>query len=69
MADMDNPRARAITSGVVRDQQQTTTGSAGPCRLSRYPTRTPSAAYGHVHTRTHLSAGRSGPLTAAQRQE
>jgi hypothetical protein len=69
MADMDDPRARAITSGVVSDRWHATTGSAGPCRLSRYPTRTPSAAYGHVHTRTHLSAGRSGRLTAAQRQE
>jgi hypothetical protein len=69
MADMDDPRARAITSGVVRDRRQAPTGSAGPCRLSRYPTRTPSAAYGHVHTQTHLAAGSSGPLTAVQRQE
>jgi hypothetical protein len=69
MADLDDPRARAITSGVVRDRRQATTGSAGPRRLSRYPTRMPSAAYGHIHTPTHLSAGRSGRLTAAQRQE
>jgi hypothetical protein len=69
MADMDDPRATAITSGVVRDRRQATPGTAGPCRLSRYPTRTPSAVSGHVHTWTHLSAGRSGPLTAAQRQE
>ena len=67
MTDLDDPRARAITSGVVRDRQQATSGTAGPCRLSRYPTRTPSAAFGHVYTRTHLSAGRSGPLMAAQR--
>jgi hypothetical protein len=69
MADMDDPRAHAITGGVVSDRRQATIGRADPCRLSRYPTRTPSAAYGHAHTRTHLSAGRSGPLTAAQRQE
>jgi hypothetical protein len=69
MTDMNHPGARAITSGVVRDRRQAATASAGPCRLSRYPTRTPSAAYGHVHTRTLLAAGRSGPLTAVQRQE
>jgi hypothetical protein len=69
MADIDDACARAITSGVVGDRRLATTGSAGSCRLSRYPTKAPSAAYGHGHTRTHLSAGRSGPLTAAQRQE
>jgi hypothetical protein len=69
MADMDKPRARAITSWVVCDWRLATTGSPGSCRLSRYPTKTPSAAYGHGHTRTHLSARRSGPPTAAQRQE
>ena len=69
MADMDDPRSRAITSGVVRDRRQAATGSARPCRLSRYPTRTPSAVYGHVHTRTRPAAGRSGPLMAVQRQE
>jgi hypothetical protein len=65
MADMDDPRTRALTSEVVGDRRQATTGSAGPCHLSRYPTRTSSAAYGHIRTQTHLSAGRSGPLTAA----
>jgi len=69
MADMDDPCARTLTSGVLLHRTQATTGSAGPCRLSRYPTRTPSAVYGHVHTRTHLSTGRSGPLTAAKWQE
>jgi hypothetical protein len=69
MADMDDPRSRAITSGVVRDRRQAATGGAGSCRLSRYPMRTPSAAYGRVHARTHLAAGRSGPFTAVQRQE
>jgi len=69
MTDMDDPRARASTSGVVRDRRQAATGSVRPSRLSRYPTRAPSTAYGHVHIRTRVAAGRSGPLTAVQRQE
>jgi hypothetical protein len=36
-------------------------------RLSRYPTRTPSAGSGHLLTRTLRPAGRSGPFRAAQR--
>jgi hypothetical protein len=66
MADMDDPHDRASTSGVVRDQQQAATGSEGPCRLSRYPTRTPSAVSGHVDTRTRRPTRRSGPVTAVQ---
>jgi hypothetical protein len=69
MADMDDPRARAITSGVVRDRRQATAGITRPSRLSRYPTRAPSTAFGHVHLRTRVAADRSGPLTAVQRQE
>jgi hypothetical protein len=64
MGDMDDPRARAITSGVVRDRRQAATGSAGPCRLSRYPMRTPTAVSGHVDTRTRRPTRRSGLLTA-----
>ena len=69
MTDMDDPRARAITSGVVRDRQQATRGGARPCRLSRYPTRTLSAVSAHLHTHTRRFPVRSGPLTAVQRQE
>jgi hypothetical protein len=69
MADMDYPRSRAITSGVVRDRQQAATRSAGPCRLSRYPTRPPSEVYGRTHIRTCPAAGRREPLMAVQRQE
>jgi hypothetical protein len=68
MTDMDDPRARAITSGVVRDRQQATRGGARPCRLSRYPTRTPAAVSGHLHTRTRRSPARSEPFTAFQGQ-
>jgi hypothetical protein len=68
MADMDNARSRANTSGVVRDRRQAATGSARPCRLSRYPTRTPSTVSGHLRTRTRWPAGRSRPLTAAYGQ-
>jgi hypothetical protein len=69
MADMDDPRARAITSGVVRDQRQAATGSEGPRRLSRYPTKTPPAVSGRLTTHTRRPTRRSGPLTAVQRQE
>jgi len=69
MADMDDPRARAITSGVVRDQRHAATGSEGPRRLSRYPTRTPPAVSGHVDTSTCRPTRRSGPLTAVHGQE
>ena len=60
MADMDDPRARASTSGVVRDQQQAATGSEGPCRLSRYPTRRPSAPP-TAPVRLRAPGGRSRP--------
>ena len=68
MADMDDPRARAITSGLVCDRRQATTGSAGPCRLSRYLTRMPSVASGHVTTRTRRPPGRRRPLMAHRRE-
>jgi hypothetical protein len=68
MADTDDPRARAITSGVARDRRQAATGSAGPCRLSRYPTRTPPAVSGHLHTHTRRTARPSGSVSAGQGQ-
>jgi hypothetical protein len=68
MADMDDPRARATTSGVVRDRRQAAAGSAGPCRPSRYPTRTPLGVSGHLHTRTRRTARPSGPVSAGQGQ-
>jgi hypothetical protein len=46
-----------------------TTPVHAPSGLSRYPTRTPSAAFGHVDTRARAAAGRSGPLTAVQGQK
>ena len=36
--------------------------------LSRYPTRTPSDASGHVQTHTRRPPGRSGPFTADRRR-
>jgi hypothetical protein len=38
------------------------------CELSRYPTRTPPAVSGHLHTRTRRPARPSGLLTAAHGQ-
>ena len=43
------------------------TAPPSPVGLSRYPTRTPSAVSGHLHTRTRRPAGRSGPLTGPAR--
>jgi hypothetical protein len=56
--------------GVVRPQRQAALPpwwwhhpARAPSPMSRYPTRTPLAAPGHVHTRTRLRTGPSGPLT------
>jgi hypothetical protein len=45
-----------------------TTPTHAPARLSRYPTRTPAAAFGHVDTRIRPASAVWGPLTAVQGQ-